>query len=464
MLQWFDQAKECLSKIEEEYPHATHPDRDRMREQFDRIRAVFEDILEEWLVLEEQFASLLQTHPDLIAEEEEVGEEFWLDEQVVRNFRQGQGYYDLRMFTEARPFFDRVVDEEPEFLLGRVYLGLSDFQEGRWDDAHRQFRLVAETAEHPRFSAFAHHMMGCVHIQQNHDSLAVRQFEKSLSHDSENRDTWFNMGACHYRMGEYGEAVPYFYHAIHLDEDDWESMLYLSYCFKKVRQWDSVLYWRIAAYEKTNSPDVIESIARDFDEAGDVKRALHWYRKLVMKDPKRISAYHGISWNLWLMKQPQEAMLWLQKGLTLAPEDRELLFTYVWYQLQQGDVQRVQRVLKQLPEEMGNHPLWLVLRSRLYTYSGEFAEAEHTAREVIRYSDPLCQSLGHFQLGRILLAKEQSAQAACHFQQAGQLSPGWTDPLFFEGLCHLAEGKVDGTRRCWEQIPLSAGKPAFGED
>ena len=51
---------------------------------------------------------------------------------VVRRFRQGQGFYQLNMFVEkAEQAFREVVEEEPEFLLGRMYLALSHFHEGK---------------------------------------------------------------------------------------------------------------------------------------------------------------------------------------------------------------------------------------------------------------------------------------------------------------------------------------------
>ncbi|MFC4078046.1 tetratricopeptide repeat protein [Salinithrix halophila] len=458
--QWLEQVKQHLEKIEEQYPGSVDPDRSRLREEFHQIQQVCDHVLEGWISLEERVSSLLNEEPDLAAEEEEVGEEFWLDGQVVRSFREGQGYYQLKMFGEAKPYFDQVVKEAPDFLLGRVYLALSDFQQRKWDDAFREFHLVAETSDHPRFAAFARHMLGCVHVQRGEDEKAIRQFDKALTLNPENGDAWFNLGACQYRLGQYAEAIPYFFHALHLDRDDWEAMYYLSCCYKEAGEWEGVHFWRRAVYEKTNSPAVMETIAQDFEESGDVEAALRWYRKLAATDPKRASAYHGMSWSLWLKGCQEEALLVLQKGLTIDPRNPDTLFTYVWYLLQQGDLGQVEKALAKLPEEMMAHPLWMMLRSRLFVHCQEFDRAEEAARKVVHHQDPFTRSLGHYQLGRIFLDRKQIHEAAGEFQKAQQLSPHWKEPLFYQGLCHLLDGKIDGTRQCWEQISLAVHTPA----
>ncbi|QKG84374.1 tetratricopeptide repeat protein [Kroppenstedtia pulmonis] len=452
--QWLKDTQDFLSKIEYDYPKAVASEREELRIQFQQIRKACESILEGWAVLEEQLAHLLKEHPDLAAEEEEVGEEFWLDSQVVRHFREGQGYYQLKMFYDAKPYFEKVVLKEPEFSLGRVYLALSDFHNRQWDQAFHQFKIVADTAEHPRFRGFAQHMMGCIEVQNKNDAKAIRHFKASLSMDEENSDSWFNLGACFYRLEEYSEAVPHFYRALQLDQDDWEAMYYLSCCFEKVHQWESVSYWRTAAYEKTKHTDLMETIARDYDLSGNSRQALHWYFKLLTRDPQHPIAYQGISWNLWQEGMQQEALLWIQKGLSLAPADPELLFTFVWYHLQQGSLKKVEQIFQRLPHHIKQDPFWKVLHSRMSMAMGNHEEAVEAAEKVIQHHSPVGRSLGHFQMGRLLLEQEKPVEAIPYFQQAQKASKEWKEPFFFEGLCHLINGDAATAQKCWSQISL----------
>ncbi|GGA38511.1 hypothetical protein GCM10007416_09290 [Kroppenstedtia guangzhouensis] len=453
MLQpWLQEMQKHLSQIAETFGNSAPEERSQLRTEFQKIHQHTHSLLEGWAVLEEQVASILKQHPELAEEEEEISGEFFLDSQVVRTFRQGQGYYQLKMFGEARPYFHEVVEKEPEFLLGRLYLGLSDFQQENLEEARRQFQLVTQTSEIPRFNAFAHHMLGCIHVRQEEDELAIRQFTRALNLDEERGDTWFNLGACHYRLGYYHEAIPIFFHALRVDEEDWEAMYYLSCCYEKLGHDDSVSYWRMATYQKTRHPVVVESIARHFEERGEPRQAIPWYRKLINADPKNVRAYHGLSWNLWVLGQRERAMAYLKKGLTLEAGNRDLLFTYVWYLLQIGDSDQVKKVWSGLPTSLLEDPLWLILRSRLSVHSGDFDGAEAIARQVIETRDTVARSLGYYQLGRVLLEKRDPEKAGIAFQNARELSPKWEEPIFFEGLCHLLKGRREESRQCWEGI------------
>ena len=452
---WMEKMQQELHRIEKEYPNVSAPDRAHLRERFQQVRISCDKVLEVWMTLHDQIMHLLEQYPDLENEEEAISEEFWLSESTVRAFRQGQGYYHLKLFIEAKKYFQQVAEEDPEFLLGRLYLALSYFQEGHLDEAQRQFQLAAEMADHDRFVAFASHMLGCVAVRRGEERKAIRYFSKAASLNGEEEDTWFNLGACHFRLEEYHEAIPYFYHALLRDPKDWESMFYLSSCYRKLQQWQSVFFWRLAAYEKTESPEIMESIAHDYEDQGNPEKALAWYQKLRLRDPSRLSAYQGIAWNLWSLGRKDQAISWLKKGLTLAPDHPDLLFTYIWFLLKEGRSEVANNILTRIPAERSAQASWLVVRSELFVQSGQFDEAFRLAGEITQKAkSPAVQGLGHYQQGRVLLEMGRAAEALDHFRHAGRMCPNWRDPLFYEGVCHAVEGRPDVTRNLWQKISL----------
>lgn len=450
--QWIETVKGALKDIERQYPASPPSERNRLRERFLQIKKVCDGLLETWAEIEDQLIRLAREFPDLTEEGEELEGEFELDEMVVRRFRQGQGFYQLNMFVEAEQAFREVVEEEPEFLLGRTYLALSHFQEGKMDEAYRHFQLIASTTNHDVFIAFAHHMMGCIRLREGDERGAIRQFRRALSYRQNEGDVWFNLGACHYRLGEYHEAIPCFYQALLADENDGEAMLMLSNCHRKLKQWDSVAYWRMMAFEKTDSLRVMEAIARDYEEMGETGEAIKWYRKILTRDAKRIGAYQGMGWNCWVSGKSGEALAWLKKGLSLAPGDPDLLFTYAWILLEQREVEKVEAIIHRLPGEWSEQPLWLVIRSRMFTLLTNFEKAQLAAEQVIDQEKPRIRALGHYQLGRVLLEKGDVARAVSHFRKARELNPGWRDPLFYEGVCHMISGHPEETRNCWREL------------
>ncbi|SEN28999.1 tetratricopeptide repeat protein [Lihuaxuella thermophila] len=450
--EWLESVQSELEEIKSKYRNCPASEKPKWRNRLQQIKKSCDRLLESWAVIEEKIAHLVSEHPDLISEEKEIAGEFWLNESVVRKFRQGQGYYGLTMFEEAKQLFQQVVEEEPDFLLGRIYLGLSQFQDNRLDEAERHFQMVRKTAVHDAFVGFAHHMLGCIAVKQGDDRKAIKQFKKVVSLLDDHSDAWFNMGACHYRLGEYQEAIPYFFHALSINEDDWESMYYLSSCYRHYKQWGSVSFWRLASYEKTNHPRVLESIAHDYEEMGQPKQAIHWYQRLLARDPLNRSAYHGIAWNYWVLGYAEHAFMWLKKGLTLYPKNPDLLFAYVWMSIVKGDVDRAEMAMNMLPAELTKQPIWLAVRSRLSTQMGDFEKAAGMAEQLIQQEKASVKAMGHYQKGRTLLEMGNIREAIQHFRQAHQLASHWKDPLFFEGVCHIIEGRLDSTKNCWGQI------------
>ncbi|MFC7442083.1 tetratricopeptide repeat protein [Laceyella putida] len=450
--QWLELVQQALSEIETQYAQSPVSEKPKWRNRFREIKKSCDQMLESWAVIAEQLAELMEKYPDLNEEEKEIEEEVWLHESAVRSFRQGQGYYGLTMFKEAKQLFEEVVEHEPDFLLGRIYLGLSQFHEGELHEAERHFQLVTNTASHDSFVGFAHHMLGCIAVKRGDDRKAIKQFSKVTSLLPDHEDAWFNLGACHFRLGEYHEAVPYFYHALSVNEDDWEAMYYLSHCYRHCQEWNSVSFWRLASYEKTHHPRILESIAHDYEEMGDHEQALEWYQRLLASDPKRTGAYHGMAWNLWALKRTDEAIMWLKKGLTLFRDDQPLLFAYVWMSMASGQMRKAVHALDLLPLEQVEQPMWLAMRSRLSSQQGDYQEASRLAEQLMEQEIPTLKAMGHYQKGRIFLEQKNVDEAIRHFKEARQLAKDWKDPLFFEGVCHLMNGCPDHTRSCWSEI------------
>ena len=452
--QWLKWAESAIKEIQDNYSHSPVSERTKWRQRFMEIKQSCDEMLEAWAKVEEQLAELLKEYPCLFSMDNEFEEEFWLNESAVRQFRQGQGYYGLTMFDEAGNLFKKVIDDEPDFLLGRVYYGLTLFHEGKFTEASRQFQLVSNTANHEAFVGFAHHMLGCIAIKEGEDHAAIRQFKKAVEILPAQSDAWFNMGVCHYRLSEYDEAIPCFYQALSVDPDDWESMYYLSHCYREIKEWGSVSFWRLATYEKAKHPHVLESIAHDYEEMGLPQKALKWYRRLAAKHPKHPGAYHGMAWNLFMTGKSGEAFSWIKKGLSLFPGHSELLFAYVWMCMAIGDHDRAEKALSALPDEVAEEPVWMAVRSRLSMQAGKLNEAADLAEKLLQKENSSIRAMGHYQKGRALMEKRNLKEAIKHFRKAQKLVSSWKDPVFFEGVCHLIEGHPDATRNCWSQLSL----------
>lgn len=452
--QWFDMLKSSLQEIKNKYPQGSAEEQEKWKNRLLQVKQSCDQLLKSWACLEEQIAYLIQEYPELAQEEDEFSEKIYLDVRSLRQFRQGQGYYQLMMFSDAGQLFHEVMAKEPDFLLGRIYLGLTCFQQKRDDEAEQHFRLISETATEKSFRGFAFHMLGCIAVRKGQDQQAIHKFKHAISFDPENSDTSFNLGACYYRLREYSEAIPHFYHTLSIHEDDWEAMHYLSECYRHFNEWSTVSFWRFASLEKLNHPRIIASIAQDFEESGQNKESLEWYQRLLREDQKSAVAYHGIAWNLWVMGHRLEAMLNVKKGLTLHLYHPELTLLYLWMLLQEGQVEQFQRILQKAPEQLQKNPVWQAMSSRFIHQSGDPQQALKMMDLLIEQEYEMVKALGHYQKGRILLEQKNWNQAIVHFQYAGELTHSWKEPIFFEGICHMLNGKHQDSQACWQKIAL----------
>ncbi len=452
---WLQDMEEQIRELKENYPSATLEEKQEWQKRFFELKQSSHQLLDAWSKVEEQMAAITTDYPELSTGQEiEMEDEFWLHESVVRHFRQGQGYYGLTMFQEAKEMFKDVVEEEPEFLLGRIYLGLSQFQQNELDEAFTHFQMVSATATQAPFLVFAHHMMGCIRVKQGKDGIAIKFFQEAVKHDAEHADAWFNLGASHYRVGQYHDAIPAFYHALALNEHDWEAMYYLSSCYRHYGEWTSVSYWRKASYERTNHPQVILSIAHDYEEMGQADQAIAWYRKLLSQMDYKKVAYHGISWNYWVQRKSTEAELWVKKGLTLYPNDPDLLFIFMWIKLSEGDTKRAEKAYSLLSDDEKQEPIWQAMKMRLSSHLGKLDEVNLMADQLIGQEKPMVQAMGYYHKGRSMLELGQISEALKHFQLARQRANRWQEPVFYEGVCHLLAGQPEQTRDCWQQLNL----------
>ncbi|MCS1351017.1 tetratricopeptide repeat protein [Mechercharimyces sp. CAU 1602] len=454
--EWVHGVQQELQTIDCHFAQCDESQRGLLKTRFQQIQASSRQLLEVWATVEDQLAHLVKHHPELTSTEaEEMDGEFWIHADTIRSFRHGQGYYQLKMFAEAHPYFKEVVETEPTFLLGRLYLALNLFQEQQWSEAEVQFTQVADEGvkeSYLPFAAFAHHMLGCIAVSRGQEEEAIASFQEAIALKKENADTWFNLGACYYRLGRYEDAIVRLYQVLSLNEQDWEAMHLLAECYKESGQWKSVLYWRLSAMKKSHHPTIIKALAHDCEERGQPAEAVGWYKKLLRCDPWSVVAYHGLAWNNWALHKRAEARCWLKKGLSLHPNHPDLLFFHIWCAIQEGELTTAEKAPRYVTNELLQHPVWLVMRSRLAMQKKQITVAKELATAATQNKVPAMRALGYFQLGQICIEEKDAGEAISHFRQAGQLCPAWKEPAFYEGVCHFLEGRVEKMQECWQYI------------
>lgn len=474
---WFDWMEDALTQIETIYSHCSAEVQQELANRFRHLQDVNDDWLDAWLLLQERFHQVTEKYPELTdAEQLTMGLpyvnnvnsgqskpsvtnsdadeksydtlEFWIDEHALHQFRIGQGYYNLWMFPEALDQFLQVMDTEPDFLLGRLYLALTHFQREKWEEAEKEFQLVLKTAPHNEFSRFAYHMLGCVLVKQNQDVKAVRQFSRALEINSENADTLFNLGACHYRLRSIRLAIPCFEQAIMQEPDDWESMLYLARCYSTLGDHEQSTYWRQQSYQTSQKPWIISEIADHFERQGQLDQALAWNMYCVTKHPEWAEGYHGVAWNIWRKDRSPQAVLWLKKALTLKRDDANMQFSYWWITHNVGTPKEKARVDNHLSSVMRQSPLWKLAHGNQYRIKGDLDQAKKTLTPLLNAQEMRVQGAAYYQLAHLYMAEQNWTEAVKHFHAARERDEQLHDTLLFEGICHYLTGDEAQSQNC----------------
>lgn len=467
-LEWFDWVDDVLTQIEQLFPHASDDVRREMIDRLHHLLDLNDAWLDEWLVLQERFHQLLQKYPELAekhqgsetradslseSDSSEAGDSFFdfvVGEESLHQFRVGQGYYELLMFPEAVEQFGRVIDREPDFLLGRLYLAMTFFQQGRWDEAEKHFSLVLKGSPQKEFSRFAHHMLGCIAIRRRQDRDAARHFAKALEYDSRDSDTLFNLGACYFRLGLVRLAVPCFKSVLEINEDDWGSMVYLARACTVLGQTAEGEKWRKKAYATSQKPWIISEIAAEFERRGQFEQSLKWHWYGVSKHPEWAEGYHGVAWSMWHLKRRQEAVAWLKKALTLERDEPNLLFSFWWMSHLTGSAEEQKRVVRYLTANVNNFSLWQLVRGNVYRLQGDLERARKALIPLLNVKEMTVQGLAHYQLGHLYMARQEWSQAAKHFYEARERNTQLRETWLFEGICHYLLGNAQQSQRCLE--------------
>lgn len=156
------------------------------------------------------------------------------DPECVCSFRKGLGYFDLSMLKEAVVEFRKVIEKEPNFLIGHFYLGMVYSEMEKYDKALKEFRLVIALNKNNRLNAIIHNYTGNIYAEQGKYGKALEAFEEALKEDEDFVDVYFNLGATYYNMGKYQESIRCFKKALRHFKDDWEIFYYLGKAYSKI--------------------------------------------------------------------------------------------------------------------------------------------------------------------------------------------------------------------------------------
>lgn len=167
---------------------------------------------------------------------------------AITSFRRGLGFWELAMLPEAAGEFKKVVQEQPDLIIGHFCFGIACAQLGRSEEASRELKLVLALDQNNSLQALVLNTLGVLAAGKERYSQALDYFIRANKVGPELMEAWFNRAAVSYNLQRYAEAVEAFQRARDLAPEDWEINFYLGKACGYLEQYNHALQSLERAY------------------------------------------------------------------------------------------------------------------------------------------------------------------------------------------------------------------------
>ncbi|HJV46400.1 MAG TPA: hypothetical protein VJ824_11835 [Bacillota bacterium] len=476
---------ERLNGIEQEWSNGDQ-DQENLRKKILELRKVSDEILDRWLIFEERIAKFSQMittegttqeagyeEQSILGEIEtmsnEVAEKIISDVKkmnqpptsssqvvsllsgdAVHSFRRGQGYYSLLMYGQAAEQFHKVVEQEPDLDIARMFLGFSQMFAGDLPEAAKQFHLISQTSDHKLIMSTSLNAEGCIWAVQGRYEQALHLFEKSWEIYPRLKDPLFNKALILTMMGHYQEAKSCWLEYTQTEAEDWEALLQLARCYQEVGDGHASVEVLEKIIYACQDQEVLIEAGKRFEDSRQFGNAAVCYRLLLNEDPTSAIGWHGLGWNLWHAEGHEISMNYIKKAISLSPNHPDYQFSYGWILYQMSNWDEAEKVFQHILDQEGHYPLAIAGIIHVYIVKEQWEMAKYYCQQLIDDEHTQSQALGHLQLGRLWLVKGNLEWAEMEFMTSVEMIPEMKDSFLFLGLIWYTLGQKEKALEAWE--------------
>ncbi|TCP59285.1 Flp pilus assembly protein TadD [Tumebacillus sp. BK434] len=374
------------------------------------------------------------------------------DEQMVRSFRRGIGFFDLLMFPEAMNEFHRVIELDETFTIARLYLAFGYLAEEKYQEASRHLNLLKLEDDDELIKATVHGTFGQIFAAQGQYRQALIEFEAARKLVPDFRDIEFNMGCCHFNLGEHKEALMNYQRALIVQPEDWEAHRLCGLIYVQLGNRERAYRHLARAYDLNGAQEeVILEFARLSEQLGQKEQASALYQKALRYHPESAAAYGGLGWIKMREGDHEAASALFKKQLSCKPNDMQGLFNLGWAAYHRREYPLAERCFAQLLSRNARDPFALSGLARTWSMTGKRAEAKEQLLQLVALESTAEKKLGLYHLGRLALEEEAYLQALRYFNAALVYERNCIESLFFKGVAHFALGEQERADQCFEK-------------
>lgn len=473
---WFYGLRGKAEKIEEKWPQATEQERLVMADQLFYLRQVSDRVVDLWLQFEEKLSQTIRQvkqmegHADVSEEERESEATAFqtLKKEMKKQesksdtplhvhdtkeqaqdfehlFRRGEGFYHLRMFTDAKACFADLVAAAPDWEMGRLYYAYSLLFCEEREMALREFRLLCKAASSPTVVAISYNAVGCILAEEQQWLEAAQAFKVALETKPEQEDARFNLALCYYLDGDAQESVEEIGKYLQEHEHDWEAQMLWLRAANQLQGMDEAAELTpprgLHLPTRELESETLKEMAGLYEAVGNYHRAQICYQFLTERLPKEEWTWHGLAWNTWLIAGTRRAGTLMKKAISLAPDQADFLFSYGWMRLFDGEIEQSMRAFRMMLQKDSTNRLAQSGMIAAYEKRGDLHAAKQLAKTFLDDEQPYIHALGCFHLGRLSMIEENWLMAEQYFKLAHPFRDQLREIPIYLQLCASKQGK-----------------------
>jgi tetratricopeptide (TPR) repeat protein len=482
--EWFSALRSKAETIERKWPTASQDEKLRLAEELFELRQVSDRVVDLWLQFEEKLSIAIRHIKQLEGEYPQLEGEYPpadasqpgaaapamettdvnassgtqhddVSSSAAVNlgtfpadvagrpfehmYRKGEGFYQLRLYQDARQCFAELLKESPDWESGRLYYAYSLlFSEAR-EEALREFRLLSRSAQSPVVAAISYNAIGCMLAEERQWLEAAQAFKTALEHHPEQREARFNLALCYLQDDDVQEALETIESLLHEGDSDWEAQLLWLRAARILQARDESAQPLppdlLKLPTRKLDSETLREMASLYESLGNYHRAQVCYHFLVERFPREGWAWHGLAWNTWLIAGTRRALTLMKKAISLAPDNPDFTFSYGWMLLFDGRVDDALATFRSILSNQRDHRLAQSGLITAYERLGDTLTAKRLAAPFTEDGDPYIRSLGYYHLGRIAVAEENWRLAEHYFRRVLPHSGHFQEiPLYLQ-LC-----------------------------
>jgi tetratricopeptide (TPR) repeat protein len=231
-----------------------------------------------------------------------------------------------RAYENQETLWNDTLAKNPDCGVGYANLGFAFFQKGQADEAVKQFQKALEINPNDRD---AHTDLGMVLDGIGRLDEAIAQYQKALKIDPNNVEAHNNLGNTLFRKGQLGEAIAQYQMAVKINPENAEAQGNLGAALFQNGQFDEAM----AQYQKSleinpNYAEAHNNLGNALLQSGQLDRAIEEFQKAIEINPKFAQAHGNLGLAFFRLGQLEDAITECQKALRLDPSLESIRDTF----------------------------------------------------------------------------------------------------------------------------------------